>query len=397
MATAAPAKKKTQPKKPYPDFPLFPHARGYWAKKIRGKLYYFDRWENPDAALQQYLDQRDDLYAGRKPRAVGEDGVSLRELCNVFLTAKQSMVDSGELSNRHFQDLHRTCGRLIKAFGKHRLVDDLRVDELAEYRADLAKGWAPTTLGPELARTRSVFNFGYKAGVLDNPVRAISALAAPSKKLLRSHRQSLPKKLFSAEEVRALIASADDLQFAAMLHLAINTGFGNRDCSSITPDAFDLEQGWVTFPRVKTAIERRCPLWPETIEAIKRAADARADIKPTSPELRELAFLTPAGNSWGGDEVGSQVSKKFSKIAKKAGCYRKGVGFYALRHTFATIGGDTGDQVAVRYIMGHVDNSIDAVYREGVMDDRLRRVVGHVRAWLFKECTNRCASLAPNH
>jgi len=73
--------KKRSNKKPYPDFPLFQHATGQWAKKIRGKLFYFGA--NPDAALAKYLDQRDDLQAGRTPRVQGDE-LSIRELCNQF-------------------------------------------------------------------------------------------------------------------------------------------------------------------------------------------------------------------------------------------------------------------------------------------------------------------------
>jgi hypothetical protein len=36
-----------RPAKPRPDFALFAHATGSWAKKVNGKLLYFGPWNDP--------------------------------------------------------------------------------------------------------------------------------------------------------------------------------------------------------------------------------------------------------------------------------------------------------------------------------------------------------------
>ena len=57
-----------KPAKPSPDFPLFAHATGRWAKKIKGKMRYFGLWSDPDGAERRCDAQKDDLHAGRTPR-----------------------------------------------------------------------------------------------------------------------------------------------------------------------------------------------------------------------------------------------------------------------------------------------------------------------------------------
>src|SRR5262245_13236092 len=101
-----------KPAKPYPEFPLFPHANGCWAKKIRGRLHYFGCWDDPDAALSKYLAEKEDLHAGRSPRP-DPAALTIKDVCNAFLNHKQAAVDAGELSPRTWQEYKQACDLVV--------------------------------------------------------------------------------------------------------------------------------------------------------------------------------------------------------------------------------------------------------------------------------------------
>ena len=41
------------PVKPRKDFPLYAHASGRWAKKVRGVTRFFGPWDDPQGAIEQ--------------------------------------------------------------------------------------------------------------------------------------------------------------------------------------------------------------------------------------------------------------------------------------------------------------------------------------------------------
>jgi len=391
-------KKRTgKPGKPRPDFPLFPHATGRWAKKVRGKLIYFGKTaDDPQgkAALDKWLERKEDLLAGRTPRVAG-NGLTIKDLANRFLTNRQHKLESGELSTVSFQNYHATCARIVKAFGVNRLVADLDAGDFEKFRASMAKGWSPVTLANEVQRVRVVFRYAEQNQLVPAPIRYGSEFKRPSKKILRKARQAKGLRMFEAAELRAILNKAG-MPLKAMILLAINTGFGNSDIANLPIKALDLKRGWLDFPRPKTAIPRRCPLWPKTVAEIRKAIKARP--MPKDEAAAKLLFITKYGRKWAQAIIGEPdpktgkkkmwsddpVCKEFAKILRELKLNRPGLGFYAIRHTFETVAGDSRDQVAVDAIMGHADDSMAGLYRERISDDRLKAVVDHVRKWLFE-------------
>ena len=388
-----------KPPKPYPDFPLCAANCGAWQKKIKGKLHYFGKWGRvvngklvriqPDgcwqAALEEYERKREALYAGRVPQEKSE-GLTVGDLRGRFLTAKSRALDAGEIGVRTYREYKATTNRLIETFGSDRRVDDLRSEDFDRLRAEIAKQWGPVRLGNEVQRVRTVFKFAQETELIDKAVRFGPGFKKPPRKVLRLNRAAGAKRLFTAAEVRSLLDAAGPA-LRAMTLLGVNCGFGNADCAGLTADALDLKGGWVDYPRPKTGIPRRCPLWPETAEALKAAIAQRPDPKDLADA--GLVFVTKYGHRWARDggldcRPVDSVCLEFGKLLRALKINgRRGLGFYSLRHTFRTVADSTKDFPACRLIMGHADGSIDDVYREGVDNSRLVAVTAHVRQWLF--------------
>jgi integrase len=369
-----------KPAKPYDDFPLFPHASGQWAKKIKGRMFYFGLWSDPDAALDSYLKQKDDLHAGRKPREQTE-GTTVKELCNQFLVAKQALVESGELLARTWTDYKAACDLIVSRFGKGRLVDDLGPDDFAALRNHMAKRWAVTSVRSVIQRIRCVFKFASDNRLISEPVCYGQGFKRPSPKVLRLERARRGPKLFTAEEIRRLLDAAN-VPVKAQIFLGINCGFGNTDCGSLPQSAVDWENKIIDYPRPKTGIPRRCPIWPETMATLQEALVQRPS--PKDPAHSGLVLLTQRGLPWAKEIADSPLTKEVAKLLKTLGINgRKSLGFYALRHTFRTIADEAKDQPAADFIMGHEVAHMSSVYRETISDERLRAVTDHVHAWLF--------------
>lgn len=401
-------RKSGQPAKPHPDFPLFAHRNGQWAKKLKGEFVYFGKWATDldgQKALAAWLEQKDNLLAGRPTQKRTSGGLTVRELANHFLTFKRGALDSEEITARTFGEYYSTCEKVIAHFGANTAVAEIKPAEFGQLRNALSSKRGLVALTSDITRVRMLFRFAFDARLVEKPVEYGPFFKRPTKKALRIARKKAGAKMFEADEARMILAALEgkpvavedaevkldpDPLLRALVLLAFNAAFGQGDLAALPLSALDLDGGWVTFPRPKTGIDRRAKLWPETVDALRQYLAMRP--KPRSNQDAELVFLQPNGKrllrpstsedplSWSSRT--DAIGRWFAKLARalRLNGHR---GFYAIRHTFHTEAEKSHDLPAVRHVMGHVDDSISDMYRERLDDDRLEHVAAVVHAWLW--------------
>jgi len=356
-------KRKTRSDK----FPLTLHKTGQYCKKIKGKLHYFG--SDRPKALQRYLEQASYLHGGCKStRGHANISITIKTLCNLYLEHQESRVEVGELTARHYADQVESLRKLVRFLGQYREVEQISALDLQNYRKKLQRTYGSAhRINLHVSIMKAMFHWTKKNDILESipNIDAISKVKTVYKE----------RPVFAPAQVRRLLDAAD-VQMKAMIWLGLNCGFGCTDCAELKWGDLDVEGGRVKLARKKTGVSRNLPLWPETIDAIRKI-----------PKAGDLVFCTSKGNPWVRtvrrvDASGiakyttdNAVSKEFAKLLKKAGVEaEKGVGFYTLRRTAATAAAQSGDPFAVQRLLGHADLKMATTYVQDVSEQTDRAI-----------------------
>ena len=183
--------------------PLWLHPSGHWCKKRGSTFYYFGKDETE--AMRRYRAEWDDILAGRTERAtIPADPLTVSDLANHFLRAKEAKLAAGQIASRTVSDYHETAKFIVGCLGRNRFVEDLQPDDFAGMMLKLS-GYNPTTVANIVTKVRTIFKYGEKALLLSHPVAFGLSFDKPSKKSLRLARTS---KLLEAEAIRKLLGDA---------------------------------------------------------------------------------------------------------------------------------------------------------------------------------------------
>jgi integrase len=385
-----------KPVKPYPSFPLTPHAKG-WFVRHGGKPRFVCGRVSPEDAIvawdrkKKVWDAADAAAVTAAPPPPADPGrVDVGDLAEQFLASVEARAGEGRIIKRSFGEYVEAVRDFCGVVGADTRVSDLLPPHFLRHRVYLSGRFGVHRLKKYMIAVRTMMKWGADNGVVDRPPRYGTEYKLPTKRdsrLARAAREAaFGPLLFTAAEVGALLAACDGVNMRAMLLLALNGGYGNEDVADLQTVVLDLDRGVAQYRRGKTGVRRRVLLWAETVDAVRAALDARP--RPAAPGLANHVLLTRFGNRYIEETEGGkhkdQIGMQFKALCVRAGVYQERRGFYALRHTFRTLADETGDQRATALIMGHEVGDVADLYVERISDARLAAVVGHVRGAILE-------------
>ena len=383
-----------------PKHGLTRNERG-WVKRINHK----PKWICSDK-IAPTADAADDFYEKNfsdlwQPAVNAPESISLAVTCKYLCDGFYDRKSRAGIDPRTLADYDSSAKDFLAVVGKDRHPDELTSADFAKVRAAWAGRFGPDRLNKFVINIRTMFRWALKPPLRLREPDYGDEFEIVSKVEFRRDRKTSRdthgRKFFEPADITKLLAKSNP-NLRAMILLALNGGFGNTDVADLPLSVVNLKSGWLDYARGKTGIDRRVPLWPETIKALGTAIDNRAvrmakrqvEGLPLHPGADKLVFVTRQGRPYIVDKTSSKesgallhkdgVATAFAKLVDACDLVRTGRGFYSLRRTHRTLADELGDGRAADLIMGHAtDGDMGGTYVQAIGDERLLKLVNHVR------------------
>ena len=242
----------------------------------------------------------------------------------------------------------------LKRYLGARLIQDIRLADVAEYKADRkskpkanGKPLAVATINREIALLKKMFNVAVDWGYLEyNPI-----LKAKIEK--ENNRR---ERYLTDEEMSRLVDAASD-HLRPILIVALSTGMRRGEILSLRWADVHVRENYIHIEKTKSGKPRNVPLNRRIIEAL-------AGLSRES----EFVFYNPET-----DNHIQDVKRTFKSCCDKAKI--KNLHFHDLRHSAASAMIRKGiDIVTVKEILGHADINMTMRYVHPAPEDKCRAV-----------------------
>jgi integrase/recombinase XerC len=244
------------------------------------------------------------------------------------------------------------------------LVDARKVD-LRSYLFKVGRGRSSATIARHMSALRTLYKWLHRTGVVERSVAEDLEPPRIGRHLPRVLSQAQSEDLFT-------VAVGLDPRDRAILEVLYGAGLRVGELCALDRRDVDLGSGLVQVRRGKGNKERRVPIGPPAVAAVREWLQLRGDDE--EPAL----FLNTRGRRISDRSVRRLVEKAGASVGV-AGLYP-----HALRHSFATHLLDAGaDLRGIQELLGHSSLSTTQRYThvsvKGLLDTH-RRAHPHARA-----------------
>ena len=296
----------------------------------------------------------------------------LQAFFHQYLAVERGLAENSILSYRDtFKLLIRyLCDKL------HKAPDQIQIEDLSQHQTldflkhgEQVRGWTARTRNQRLAAIRSFWRYVAR----EHPNLALQAMQVRS--IGQKKTQPKPPDYLEENQAQALLGAIDQsepkgVRDYAIVLLLYNTGARVSEVIGLGMDDLRLDGVGQVHLIGKGAKPRSCPVWPQTVQALRNWFAVRRANDPTEQQL----FLNARGQPL--TRSGIRYLLKKHGVRAQAQCpsiKTRTLTPHLLRHTAAMHLIRAGnDLCSVGYWLGHVDLNTTHIYVEIDMDTKRR-------------------------